>query len=127
VHVGVNDPPEIQVMTGLETFRSEGSGMLWAEVDVAVTAVDPDGDDLTYAWAVESCPGAELGASDPADPTKVHVRVAAAVAPGCVVTVEIRDFWPGGAPAGSGLPDARGGRAKGRLVLAGPPATLADG
>jgi hypothetical protein len=127
INVYLESSPIITAMTGLEEYRVGAGEVAGVEARIAVVAVDPDGDDLTYTWSTPDCASAELSFPEPADMTQVVVHVEGS-ATDCVIQVEVRDFWKDQAPpAGSGLPAARGGLAVGRLRLSSPPPSIAVG
>jgi hypothetical protein len=120
VNVYINHSPTITALPGSEEFPLDAAGHVFIRAQLSVTATDEDGDDLTYTWSTPNCPGAVLSFPDASDHRRVELLAGPEVA--CLVEVEVRDVWPGGsAPAGTGLPSARGGSALGRLQLSRPP------
>ena len=111
-----NTCPLVSCVAGQEKFRYTDAGVTdGSETDLAVTAVDSDGDDLRYAWT-SNCVG---GTFTSATGATTHFSSPAGQSwASCDVRVDVTDYWPGGnAPAGSGLPAARGCDNFGLLVL----------
>jgi hypothetical protein len=130
VYAYPNSWPMISGAVATETVTRDAVGQIVAvEVDVMVTASDPDGDDLTYVWTSD-CTGAGTGFTGPGNPTPVatvssgpgalgsstvHFR-STNLTTGCTVRVAVRDSWKNGiVPAGSGLPVLRGGETVGLI------------
>jgi hypothetical protein len=126
VQVFLNHSPLIAGLGGSQEFLLDTAGQAVVHAELSVTATDEDGDDLTYLWTSPNCPAALIAFPAPADPTRIDFTGDAAAA--CQVQVEVLDQWKGGlAPAGSGLPVAKGGSAIGRLQLAPPPVVTTGG
>jgi hypothetical protein len=120
VNVYLNHSPTITALPGAQEFPLDAAGHVFVRAQLAVTASDEDGDDLSYTWSTPNCPGAVLTFPDASDHRQVELLAGPDIA--CLVEVEVRDVWPGGsAPAGTGLAAARGGSALGRLQLSRPP------
>jgi len=97
VLLGLNAAPAIAGMTVDARFDTVLSG------DLAVTALDADGDVLAYAWT-SSCAGLTFSTSAPYSPSAPHFT-SSDVSKACVVTVTVTD------------PPARGGSTTGVIVL----------
>ncbi|MEI6226903.1 MAG: hypothetical protein WCS72_19350, partial [Deltaproteobacteria bacterium] len=132
VYAYPNGWPMISGSAAAESFTRNAAGQIVSlDVDVTVSASDPDGDDLTYVWSSD-CTAAGTGFTDATNPTAVatlttgpgaattntvHFR-STDVTKGCTLRVDVKDSWKNGiVPVGSGLPVARGGDTVG-LILA---------
>jgi hypothetical protein len=134
-----NSWPMISSAVAAEAVTRDGAGQIaTVEMDVTVTASDPDGDDLTYVWTSD-CIAAGSGFTAPGIPapvasistgpgalasSTVHFR-STSLTTSCTIRAAVRDSWKNGiVPAGSGLPVLRGGETVG-LVRSSVPAEFA--
>jgi hypothetical protein len=130
-----NSWPMISTVVASETFTKNASGQLVSmDVNVTVTASDPDGDDLSYVWSSD-CVLAGTGFTDAANLTPVATLTTGPGAlasntvhfkstdmtRGCTLRVDVKDSWKNGiVPTGSGLPVARGGDTVGLIYATTP-------
>jgi hypothetical protein len=125
-----NSRPIITGIVATETFIKDASGKIVAiDVDLVVSAADPDGDDLAYVWtsdcalpagftdATHLTPVATLSTGPGALPSSTVHFTSTILTRACALRVDVKDFWANGnAPAGSGLSAARGGDTIGQVI-----------
>jgi hypothetical protein len=127
-------------LTAVETFVKDGTGKITSvQYDLVATSADPDGDAVKYAWSVvgTGCTSAASGFTSPqvpavtvpviplafgpgANPTNTVTFTTDDVVNGCVLRVDVTDFWPSGKRPVGFTVDDRGGDTVGLINGAAP-------